>query len=108
MRGTPAREPYSPCDSRPGETEPSRRVLVSWSGSKDRATHTRAPFFQRAGLRDRPARTFSTAPRQRLSSQLQAGSCAVVMVDSYARPRRPSSVQELADHTEERVEAIVV
>ena len=29
MRGTAIREPYSPCESRPGETEPSRRVGVS-------------------------------------------------------------------------------
>ena len=62
--------PHSPCESRPGETEPSHRVDVSWSGSKERATHTRAPPFQRG----RPARIFSTPARQRLSSQAQDGS----------------------------------
>jgi hypothetical protein len=76
MRGTPTRAPYSPWASRPGEVEPSRKVLVSWSESNDRATHTRAPFFHLTGFRERPARTLFTAARQRGSSQVQAGSPA--------------------------------
>src|SRR5262249_56413102 len=66
-----------PWDKRPGDTEPSRSVEVSWSESKDSATQTRAPFFQRSGRRDRPARTFSTAPRQRDSPHAQAGSVVI-------------------------------
>src|SRR5215468_1884431 len=73
MRGTPTREPYSPWESCPGETRPWRSVDVSWSGSKERATQTRAPSFQRAGRRGRPARIFATPARQRGSSQAQAG-----------------------------------
>ena len=74
MRGTAAREPYWPCESRPGDTEPSRSVEVSWSESKDSATQTRAPSFQRAGWSERPARTLSTARRHRGSAQAQEGS----------------------------------
>src|SRR5262249_61919536 len=74
VRGAPPGDPYSPSESRPGETEPSRRVDVSWSGSKDRATHTRAPPFHRAGRSGRPARILSTPARHRLSSQAQDGS----------------------------------
>ena len=74
MRGTAAREPYWPWESRPGDTDPSRNVEVSWSESKDSATQTRAPSFQRAGWSERPARTFSTARRHRGSAQAQEGS----------------------------------
>src|SRR5919106_4855283 len=69
MRGTPAREPYSPWARRAGEVLPSRRVEVSLSTSNDRATATWAPFGQAAGFRERPARTFCTTWRQRASGQ---------------------------------------
>ena len=90
MRGTAAREPYWPWESRPGDTEPSRSVEVSWSESKDSATQTRAPSFQRAGWSERPARTFSTARRHRGSAQAQegsrSGSCGLIAL-SIVRER---------------------
>ena len=96
MRGTATREPYSPWESRPGDTEPSRSVEVSWSESKDSATQTRAPSFQRAGWSERPARTFSTPARHRLGPG--PGGIAVGLVwahgpmDSPAERRRQVEV----------------
>ena len=52
MRGTPARAPYCPWLSRPGDRSPLRRVMVSWSESNDSATAQRAPPGQAAGLRE--------------------------------------------------------
>ena len=57
MRGTPRRLPYWPQDRRPIDLPPSRSSLVSWSESNESATAQRAPFFHRAGFRERPART---------------------------------------------------
>src|SRR2546428_11411388 len=69
MRGSPAREPYSPWASKAGELLPSRRVDVSWSTSNERATATCDPCGQVAGHRGRPARTVLTTVLQRSSGQ---------------------------------------
>src|SRR5579875_2288142 len=51
MRGAPTRDPYSP----------AARATVSWSGSNERATATRAPPGHAGGDRLGPARTRPTA-----------------------------------------------
>jgi hypothetical protein len=60
MRGSPTRAPYCPCDSSPIVGWPKRRLGVSLSTSNESATATRAPFGQRLGCNERPARTACT------------------------------------------------
>src|SRR3972149_9820727 len=72
--GSAARDPYSPVDRSDGSVWPFRRARVSLSKSNDRATATLAPPGQDGGSRRLPARTFSTAERQRDSGHFQDGS----------------------------------